>query len=142
MSNDYFSILAQARQKANAETKSEDGMVTIKREQKSISPAIAQLWIKFPASMSQPESITTFFQRQKNANNIEAAVHNINKFDTSEYYVEIQGVMHMYQWMEYFIQSVLREYGPKGKGYPVSVKGNWDKYQNEVANQIYGLNQY
>ena len=70
------------------------------------------------------------YNERKRRYSISANVHTIKIIDNFTYVIEIRGVLPMYKWMENFIDSFIWDYGKKGKGYNVEVKGDWDKYGN------------
>jgi len=110
-----------------------DKIVILERKQANTNnPAIAQLWIKFPASIEPPDDILDYYRDRKEKYSINANVHKITKLDAFEYVLELRGVLVMYTWMEYFINSFKRDYGKKGKGYNIEVRGQWDKYGDTV----------
>jgi len=104
-------------------------IVIVERKQVSVSrPAIAQLKIKFPSSVMVPD-VVQFFNARKNMYGIEAKVHKITEMTHREFVVEVQGVVLMYRWMEFFIQSFVSEFGREGKGFNIRVRGEWENYR-------------
>jgi hypothetical protein len=107
--------------------------VVLRRKQVNTNnPAIAQLLIRFPKNKSPPENFYDYYHERKSKFTISADVHDMTEINEYEYVLEIQGVLPMYKWMEYFILSFIRDYGPKGQGYTVKVKGQWEKYDTNI----------
>lgn len=108
-------------------------IVILERKQVNTNnPAIAELWIKFPESVTPPHDILGYWRERKKRYNISAKVHKIERFDPFTYVLEIRSVLPMYKWMEYFISSFRSDYGKTGKGYNIEVRGEWDKYEGTV----------
>jgi len=126
---EQFKLVKQRRENEQQRNDAER-IITVHRKQVSISkPAIAQLVIKFPSTVQAPDVIQ-FFNQHKNTYGIEAKVHKIIEMSEREFLIEVQGVVLMYRWMEYFIHSFVEEYGREGKGFNIRVKGEWESYRD------------
>jgi len=105
--------------------------VIITREQISIKPAVAQIRIRFPEYVQNPDEIIDFYYKIEDSqfNSVE---HSIHKIDEKTFLIKVdKGSMLMYSLLNFMIDCFKMRFEQDiGCKQSVVVKGSWDNYGN------------
>lgn len=131
--------ILKKRKEQDANNREENRIVLIERKQRSTNnPAIAQLYIRFSSTLDVPD-LKPYYLERKEKYSISAPVHKITQMGSHTYVIEIRGVLPMYDWMEFFIKSFLRDFGKRGDGLNIEVIGDWEKYNAKIHGIFYAI---
>jgi len=98
--------------------------IIISKEQISEKPAKAQIVIRFPENVQNPDEITGFY-RKIQANQFRSVEHSISQFDGKTFIIKVEtGSMLMYGLLNFMADCFRDRLAQKSN---VIVKGSWAK---------------
>jgi hypothetical protein len=92
------------------------------------NPAIANLRIEFPESISNPQEILDYYNEIKDKR-FPSVDHSIKKADNKTFIIEVKnGTKYMYSLLDYILECFESKLKRNNR---VVIRGNWDKFDSD-----------